>query len=308
MPYSPSGVRRPAAAPIPLLSVLYSLCALTTARKHSLRPVSRYTAAAPPSRTILKRIRHRASLSAFLRLHPPAAKLAARLFSRSRRLLRKLSLSLKGEPWGRVPPPRCHTSDAVGNHCDAVSFQTEAPAVVYLLHVGEEPVVQPSELMPKRRPGHHASPAYPENVLRDVVLSLVHLRASRNPPPAEGVSEAVDATARSACILEAASPSAVLVHRQDLRPADSAFRMAVHPVLKRPKPAGRHLDIGVDEYVITVFLRFRNPCEGFVVASCETVIAVKRYGPDLRELRTEHRERTVGAGVVRHPHVRTAPD
>ena len=179
---------------------------------------------------------------------------------------------------------------APGHDPHPVTRQLHPPAEVDLLHVGEEIAVEAAQRAEHVGPAAESRAAHPEHVALVVVLAPVLLHAAQDAPPAEGIAQVVDETARSPRILELRAVGA----GDQLRRGDRHVGIPVQTVENRRKPPLGGLDIGVQQQVIVGL----DILQCAVVASGKAVVAVHAQDRDRRKPGGERRERVVRRTVV----------
>lgn len=132
--------------------------------------------------------------------------------------------------------------------------------------MGEEIGIEASQRPEHVGPAAESRAAHPEHVALVVVLAPVLLHAAQDAPPAEGIAQVVDETARSPRILELRAVGA----GDQLRRGDRHVGIPVQTVENRRKPPLGGLDIGVQQQVIVGL----DMLQCAVVASGKAVVAV----------------------------------
>ena len=158
--------------------------------------------------------------------------------------------------------------------------------------MGEEAVVQASDLMVQIGTDEHAGTCSPEDFHRVVVLVFVGLQVLEHAPTTEGITILVDEAATGTGIFKLL----LVVVRQNLRLAGGNLRVGIHHGNDGLNPVGCHFDVGVEEHIIVrLHLTQRH-----VVARGKAAVAVVFDQTDAREMLTHERHRVVGGSIVGH--------
>ena len=174
----------------------------------------------------------------------------------------------------------------------AIARQVDAPAEVYLLHVGKETGVETTHLAVDGGAHEEGGTAGPEDVERVVVLPAVGLEGPEEAPAAEGVAVAVDESAGGSGIFEFLGFS----QRPYFGLAGSHVGVTLDKLEQRLEPVGRHLHVGVEQHCIFVVQFVESP----VVPLGKTVVAGEGQQEHLGKFAGEEFDRVVGRAVVGH--------
>ena len=184
-------------------------------------------------------------------------------------------------------------------HQQVFTGQTNAPAQVYLLHMGKEILVQSADVLIKLTAHHQACPGCPKDALGPVViLPMVILDIFKDAPTAIGIAVAVYVTTRGSGIVKHRLFT-VLAVMQQFGHHSTHFGMRLHIVQQRVEPSLRRTHIAVEQHRVRVH-RLGNRQ---IIPLCKAVVLVKLQHLDLGKLLLKHLQAVVGAAVVGNNHV-----
>ena len=177
----------------------------------------------------------------------------------------------------------CHTAHLVAT-------TAEAPAEVYLFHVGKETAVEAAYLFIYSEAHDKAGTRGPQEGYIGVVLAVVFLYRVEDAATAVGVSIAVEEAAHGTGILELV----LVMIGHELGLACSCMGVGIHVLYERKEPTGSDLYVGVEQHGILGI----NLLEGVVIAIGNAVVMVENDGAHRGERIGKQSQRTVGRAIV----------
>ena len=179
---------------------------------------------------------------------------------------------------------------AAGYVAYLVAQVLEAPAEVYLLHVGVEVGIEAAHLVVKVGTDHEAATGGPEYFYIIVVLAIVFLYVEEDAAAAEHVAILVHKATAGACILKAFAVAPVAY----LGLAGGEGFIGFHSGMQWCKPAIGDLEVGTEQYVVFGF----DLLECLVVAIGKAMVDGYLQGFYRREVSLHILQGIVGAGII----------
>ena len=180
---------------------------------------------------------------------------------------------------------------------DTMPAGTQTPTEVNLFHVRKEASVKSTDCTIGSSAHKKRGACCPEDIARGIILVAVLFYGIEDTATTEGIAIAVNEPSRSTRIFK----MCLTLEVKYLGLTGNDTLIGIKSCDKRFKPARRYLDIRIEQKDIIGSDRF----ECLVVPVGKTVVPVKDYKADRRELLLHKRHRTVGRGIVRNNDVGT---